>query len=80
MVGIEVEDEETEHYLRLFVRYSLNFNKAYDRFQFLEKLVVIVYLGQINRSLMETNVSSLLRNNTREWKKLLKVQVTIIEK
>ena len=81
MLAMEIEDEEAEYFLtELFVAYFLTLNKAYDRFQFLEKLVVVVYLSQINRSLMEMNVSSLLRNNTREWKKLLKVQVTIIEK
>ena len=70
MMGIEIEDKNTGYFLtELFVRYSLSLNKAYDRFQFLEKLIVIIYFGQISRSLMEMNVSSLLRNNTRKLKK-----------
>ena len=81
MVGMKVKDGEAEDcIMEVYVPYSLTLNKSYDRFQFLEKLVVIAYLGQISRSLMEMNVSSWLRNNTLNWKKLLKVQVIIIEK
>ena len=81
MVGMEVKEGEAEDYImEVSVPYSLTLNKLYDRFQFLEKLVVIAYLGQISRSLMEMNVSSWLINNTLNWKKLLKVQVIIIEK
>ena len=81
MVGMEVKEGEAGDYImEVSVPYSLTLNKLYDRFQFLEKLVVIAYLGQISRSLMEMNVSSWLINNTLNWKKLLKVQVIIIEK
>ena len=81
MVGMEVKEGEAEDCLmEVSMPYSLTLNKLYDRFQFLEKFVVISYLGQISRSLMEINVSSWLRNNTLNWKKLLKVQVIIIEK
>ena len=81
MVGMEVKEGEAEDCLmEVSVPYSLTLNKLYDRFQFLEKIVVIAYLGQIGRSLMEMNVSSWLRNNILNWKKLLIVQVIIIEK
>ena len=58
---MEVEDEEAKYcMMELSVPYSLTLNKAYDQLLFLERLVGVVYLGQISRSLMEMIVSSWL--------------------
>ena len=41
MVGMKVKDGEAEDcIMEVYVPYSLTLKKSYDRFQFLEKLVV----------------------------------------